>query len=36
MPLPSPQEQVSLSAPLLSREVALSPVLFHTYQLRPQ
>jgi hypothetical protein len=36
MPLPSPQEQVSLSAPLLSREVALSPVLFQTYQPLPQ
>jgi hypothetical protein len=36
MPLPSPQEQVSLSAPLLSREVALSPVLFQMYQPLPR
>jgi hypothetical protein len=36
MPLPSPQVQVSLSAPLLSRTMALSPVLFQTYQPLPQ
>jgi hypothetical protein len=33
MPLPCPQvPHVSLSVPLLLRKIALSPVIFHTYQ----
>jgi hypothetical protein len=36
MPSPSPQEQVSLRASLLSHTMALSPVLFQTYQPLPQ
>ena len=36
MPSPSPQEQVSLRAPLRSRTMALSPVLFQMYQPLPR
>ena len=36
MPSPSPQEQVSFRAPLRSRTMALSPVLFQMYQPLPR
>ena len=36
VPMPSPQVQVSLRTPVLSRTMALSPVLFQMYQPLPQ